>query len=154
MAFSQLFSLSGLLVLPFWFAMIALPRWGVTRRVMRSPLISAGAAALYLALVLPRLDEILPAVSGGSLAAVAALLGTPAGATIAWVHFLAFDLFVGRWAYLDSQERGIHPLVMAPVLLCTFMLGPIGYLLYLGVRAVAGLHTTARVAVTSPVPSR
>lgn len=151
---SQLFSLGGLLVLPFWFAMIVLPRWGVTRRVMQSPLVSAGAAALYLALVLPRLGEILPVVSGGPLAAVAALLGSPVGATIAWVHFLAFDLFVGRWAYLDSQERSVHPLVMAPVLLGVFMLGPIGYLFYLGTRAVAGFHPAAPVAVTSPTPSR
>ncbi len=153
MTLDRLFSLSGLLVLPFWFAMIALPRWSMTRRVIQSPLISMGAAALYLALVLPRLGEILPVVSGGSLVVVAALLGSPIGATIGWAHFLAFDLFVGRWAYLDSQERGIHPLVMAPVLLCVFMLGPIGYLLYIGVRAAAGLRPAARVAVTTPSPS-
>jgi len=153
MMLSQLFSLSGLLVLPFWFAMIVLPRWNVTQRVMQSPLPSVGAAALYLVLVLPRLGEILPVVSGGSLAAVAALLGSPMGATIGWVHFLAFDLFVGRWAYLDSSQRGVHPLVMAPVLLCVFMLGPIGYLFYLGVRAVAGYRPAARVAVTSPTLS-
>lgn len=152
MTLDRLFSLSGLLVLPFWFAMIALPRWSMTRRAIQSPLISMGAAALYLALVLPRLGEILPVVSGGSLVVVAALLGSPIGATIGWAHFLAFDLFVGRWAYLDSQERGIHPLVMAPVLLCVFMLGPIGYLLYIGVRA-AGLRPAARVAVTTPSPS-
>lgn len=117
---------------------------------MASPWVSAAPAALYAALVLPQLGAILPVVSGGSLTNVAALLGTEFGATVAWAHFLAFDLFVGRWAYLDSRERGINPFLMAPVLLFTFMLGPVGFLVYLGVRAVAGLRPAARVAAMPP----
>jgi hypothetical protein len=66
----------------------------------------------------------------------AVLLGSPAGATIAWVHFLAFDLFVGRWIYLESHERQVNPWLMAPVLFLTLMLGPAGFLLYLMVRSV------------------
>lgn len=152
MTFSQLFSLSSILVIPFWFAMIVLPLWSMTRRVIASPFISAGAAVLYLALVLPRLGVVLPAISGGKLTDVAVLLGSPAGATIAWVHFLAFDLFIGRWAYLESRERGIHALIMAPVLLCIFMVGPIGFLLYLGVRAITALRPAPRLAVTPSSP--
>ena len=60
-------------------------------------------ALAYLVMVVPRLPEILPVVARPELPAVAALLGTPAGATIAWAHFLAFDLFVGRWIYLDAH---------------------------------------------------
>ncbi|HRC77211.1 MAG TPA: ABA4-like family protein [Kouleothrix sp.] len=133
-----IFSLSNLLVLPFWLLMITLPRWRATERIMRSPLVSAAPALLYLVLVLPRLAELLPALANPTLAGVAALLGTPAGATIAWAHFLAFDLFVGRWAYLDSRERGVSAWIMAPVLLCVLMLGPVGFLLYLAARALAG----------------
>ncbi len=70
-----------------------------------------------------------------TLDTVATLLGSEAGATIGWVHFLAFDLFVGRWAYLDSQKRSISAWLMAPILYFTLMLGPIGFLLYLLVRA-------------------
>jgi hypothetical protein len=100
-------------------------------------LVSAAAAALYAALVLPRLGEIWPAVSRPTLSGVAALLGSPAGATIAWVHFLAFDLFVGRWIYLDSRDRQISAWLIAPVLFLTLMLGPAGFLLYLIVRSIA-----------------
>lgn len=131
------FSIAGPLVLPFWALMIFLPHWGVTHRVAGSPLIAAAPALLYAGLVVPRLEVVWPAVRGGSLAAIAALLGTPAGATIAWAHFLAFDLLVGRWAYLDSREQGLSAWVMAPVLLLTFMLGPLGFLAYLAVRAGA-----------------
>ena len=133
---ASLFRFSSFLVIPFWLLMILVPRWQWTKRIVHSPLVSAAAAALYAALVLPRLGEIWPAVSRPTLSGVAALLGSPAGATIAWVHFLAFDLFVGRWIYLDSQDRQISAWLMAPVLLLTLMLGPAGFLLYLIVRSV------------------
>ncbi len=84
------FSLSALLVVPFWLAMIVAPRWGVTRRVIGSPLVVLAPALLYGVLVLPRVGELLPTLSSPTLVGVAELLGTPAGATIAWVHFLAF----------------------------------------------------------------
>jgi ABA4-like protein len=47
---------------------------------------------------------------------------------------IAFDLFVGRWSWLDSRERGVPALVMAPVLLFTILLGPLGLLVYLALR--------------------
>ena len=131
-----IFSLSSLLVMPFWLLMIALPHWRWTRRIVQSPLIAAGPAMLYLILALPRLGALLPAVMNPTLAGVAATLGTSAGAALGWAHFLAFDVLVGRWAYLDSRERGISAWVMAPVLFFILMLGPIGFLLYLGVRAI------------------
>lgn len=136
MTMEIIFSFSSLLVMPFWLLMIVLPRWRMTQRLMRSPLVILAPALLYAALVLPTVWEILSAVSNPSLTGITALLGTPAGATIAWVHFLAFDLFVGRWAYLDSRERGVSGWVMAPVLFLTLMLGPAGFALYLLVYAV------------------
>jgi hypothetical protein len=140
------FRLSNVLVLPFWAVMILLPRWQWTARILRSSTGSVVPAALYAALVLPRLGEIWPAVSRPTLNGVLTLLGSPAGATIAWVHFLAFDLFVGRWIYLDSQERRISPWLMAPVLFLTLMLGPAGFLVYLIVRPLA--------AAVSPAPAK
>jgi Domain of unknown function (DUF4281) len=134
-----IFRLSNLLVLPFWAVMILLPRWRWTTRFMRSPFVSAAPAILYAVLVLPRLGAIWPAVSQPTLSGVEALLGSPAGATIAWVHFLAFDLFVGRWIYLDSLEHQVSPWLMAPVLFLTLMLGPTGLLLYLVIRSVVAV---------------
>ena len=133
-----LFKPSGLMVLPFWGLMIFLPGRRVTQRLMSSPLISATPAAFYAALVIPRFAEVWRAVSSPELSGVAAILGSPAGAMIGWLHFLAFDLFVGRWIYLDSRERGVSAWVMAPVLFLTLMLGPCGFLLYLMVRHARG----------------
>ncbi len=108
-----------------------------------------GLLLLYAALVLPRIGPIFAAVSSPTLAGLMALLATPEGATIAWVHFLAFDLLVGRWAYLDSREREVSPWLMAPVLFLVLMLGPIGFLLYLAVRAVASFARRANVATAT-----
>ena len=78
------------------------------------------------------------AVSNPTLTSITTLLASPAGATIAWVHFLAFDLFVARWVYLDSRSRHIPPWFISPVLFFVLMLGPVGFLLYLvGRTAVA-----------------
>ena len=140
-----IFRLSNVLVLPYWALVILLPRWRWTARIMRSPFISVAPAVLYAVLVLPRLGSIWLAVSRPALSGIASLLGSPAGATIAWVHFLAFDLFVGRWIYLDSQERRISAWLIAPVLFLTLMLGPAGFLLYLAVRSAVA---------TSPVPAK
>jgi ABA4-like protein len=146
-----LLATSSFLVLPFWALMIFLPHWGVTRRLIASPLIAALPAALYAALVLPRLVEIWALVSRPGVAGMAGLLGSSAGATIAWLHFLAFDLFVGRWLYLDSRERGISAWLMAPVLYLTLMLGPCGFLLYLLVRRVKGYLPSARALPVTTV---
>jgi apolipoprotein N-acyltransferase len=133
----RLFGWSSLAVMPCWALMILLPRARVTERLMRTPVAPALLALLYAVLVLPRMGALLPMLARPELAPVAALLGTPEGATIGWVHFLAFDLFVGRWAYLDARERGVSPWLMAPVLLLILMFGPLGLLAYLGLRALS-----------------
>lgn len=132
-----LFMISNLVVLPFWLVMILFPRRGLTHRIMRSLWPVVPVPVLYAALVLPQLGALAPVLANPSLAGISAGLATPGAALIGWAHFLAFDLFVGRWAYLDSRERGLSPWLVSPVLLFIFMLGPFGFLLYLLVRTLA-----------------
>jgi hypothetical protein len=134
-AMERFFELGNLLVTPFWLTMILAPRWRVTERLQRWPIGALAPALVYALLVLPRLGEILPVVARPDLGAVAALLATPAGATVAWAHFLAFDLLVGRWIYLDARQRGLSAWISGPLLALTLLLGPLGLLAYLTVRA-------------------
>jgi hypothetical protein len=53
---------------------------------------------------------------------------------LGWTHYLAFDLFIGSWEIEDAGKRGIPHWLMVPILLLTFMLGPIGLLTYFIVR--------------------
>jgi hypothetical protein len=132
---ATLFSLTFAVAAPFWALMILLPNWTVTHRIIRSPLIVVPVVAIYATLLVPAFAEVLPAVTDPTLDGVRELLGTADGAAAAWAHMIAFDLFVGRWAWLDSRERAVPPLVMAPVLLLMILLGPIGLAAYLVVRS-------------------
>jgi len=137
------FSASGLLVMPLWLLMILMPRRAFTLAIVRSPLVVLPAALLYTVLILPSLLDLLPVLARPELGPIAALLGTPAGATIGWVHFLAFDLFVGRWVLLDAHERGSSPWLVSPVLVLVLMVGPLGLATYLGLRTVLGQRRVA-----------
>jgi hypothetical protein len=144
---AHLFALGSLLVAPFWLLMVLAPRWRWTVRLVQSPFIVAGPMALYALLVGPRLLELLPLLVRPQLPAIAALLGGPAGATIAWAHFLALDLFAARWMFLDARGRGLPPAVMAPLLVLTLLFAPLGLGAYLVLQA-AGPERLGRVLRT------
>lgn len=141
---NMIFSLSNFFVIPFWALLILLPRWRWTQRIMQVPFFVAILALVYVVLVLPQLGTILPLLLRPEVANVAALLGTPAGATIGWIHFLAFDLFVGHWIYLDSRERGISSWFVSPLLFVTFMLGPLGFLSYFCLRTGYSIQSSRK----------
>ena len=74
----------------------------------------------------------------GTLDEVAALFRAPGLLLAGWVHYLAFDLFIGAWMVGDAQSRGLHGparLALLPCLVLTFGFGPVGLLLYFALRA-------------------
>jgi hypothetical protein len=71
-----------------------------------------------------------------SLEDVRRLFADPYLLLAGWVHYLAFDLFVGAWEVRDAQRLGIPHLLVVPCLVLTFLFGPAGLLLYGIVRAV------------------
>lgn len=133
---ARLFELGNLVVMPFWLAMIFAPRWSWTERLLRSWWIAAVPALFYAVLVVPQLPALLPLLAKPTLEAIAPLLGSTDGAAIGWLHFLAFDLFVGRVVYLDAKERGVPWPVSSLVLVTVLLVGPLGFLAHLVVRSV------------------
>lgn len=71
----------------------------------------------------------------GSLAEVKALMGSDEALLAGWIHYLAFDLFVGMWIAHDGWKKDISRWLLLPALLGTFMAGPFGLLLYFLIRA-------------------
>ena len=53
-----------------------------------------------------------------------------------WVHYLAFDLFIGSWQVRDARRNRVPFVAVVPCLVLTFLFGPIGLLLYLIVAGV------------------
>lgn len=56
--------------------------------------------------------------------------------TTAWIHFLAFDLMTGIWIKKNAQKHNINHWILIPCLFFTFMIGPVGLLLYLLIRLI------------------
>jgi len=85
----------------------------------------------------------------GSLADVQMLFTDPWLTLAGWVHYLAFDLFLGAWEVRDAGRRGIpHRWTIVPLVL-TLLFGPIGFLLHLAVclvRRRAGRHMDAETS--------
>lgn len=127
------FSIANWLVLAGW-VMLALSPLRRDALILAARLLVAAVATLY-ALLLVRglaLGPALPEGAGfGSLDAVMALLSRREAMLGAWVHILAFDLFVGSWIAEDAPRAGVPHWLVLPLLVTTLMAGPLGLLLYL-----------------------
>ena len=122
-----MFSACNLLATAGWVLLLAVPR---NRRAITiaGRAIPLTLAAVYLLLFVLHARESRGGFS--SLAAVAQLFDNHWLLLAGWVHYLAFDLFIGAWETRDAMARGVSRLWLAPCLVLTFMLGPIGLLCY------------------------
>ena len=66
----------------------------------------------------------------GSLAELRQLFERPGLLAAGWLHYLAFDLFVGTWIARDAAQRGLPHAAVLPCLALTFLFGPTGLLVY------------------------
>lgn len=134
MSFERLFALANGFALLSWLPLVFLPRWRPAAGIV-CPVIAVGLLSIAYALL------IVPMIGAGegdfsSLAGVQALFGNDRLLLAGWLHYLAFDLFIGSWEVRDARRNGVHHLLVIPCLFFTFMLGPVGLLMYLGIRAV------------------
>ena len=49
---------------------------------------------------------------------------------IFWTHFIAINLFIGGWIVKDSQKFSVNKVLLAIPLILTYLIGPIGLLIY------------------------
>ena len=133
-----LFSLANSVAAAGWALLVLAPRWRGTRAVVLNGALPLLLAAAYAALI--GYQTAAHPVSGagfGSLGEVSALFREPWALLAGWVHYLCFDLWLGAWQTQDAQRRGVPHGLLVPCLVATFLLGPLGLLLYCGVRRLA-----------------
>ena len=125
-----IFSLCNAVALFSWVALAIFPYQKAVHRILAG-IVVASLCVLYTYIILKSIGE--PGGSGSfsSLEGVMQLFTRKEAVLAGWIHYLAFDLFVGRWIYLDSRARDLTAWVVAPVLFLTLVLGPCGFLLYL-----------------------
>ncbi|MBU8546411.1 MULTISPECIES: ABA4-like family protein [Roseomonadaceae] len=136
MTLEAIFSAAGSLAIAGWLALLVAPRRRWANWLVAGLAIPALLAALYSVLLASHWGG---AEGGfGSLAEVAALFRTPGLLLAGWVHYLAFDLFLGAWICRRGAAEGMNPWLVRLCLPPTFLAGPAGLLLFLGMRAALG----------------
>ena len=130
-----LFNIANPIATVGWALLVLAPRWRVTRAVVLSGALPLLLAALYVVVIgYQTWAHPAPGAGFSTLGEVAALFRQPWALLAGWVHYLCFDMAVGAWEARDAQRRGVPHWALVPCLLATFLLGPLGLLLYSGVR--------------------
>jgi Domain of unknown function (DUF4281) len=141
MQWETIFSIANAWPLLFWLLLALGPRTEATARIV----LFGGIAPLALtyAVLLPliltgTLDPVGPPGAGSpnftELSGIMAIFQSKGGATVGWIHYLAFDLFVGLWIARNADRYGYFRWLQVPILFFTLMAGPLGLVLYLSLR--------------------
>ena len=137
---SSAFKVTNYTALLGWLVLFSIPLWPAQGRTLVLALIVTLLCIAYSYFIFlgKRHDapDARPRGSFFSLAGVISLFKSPRVVLAGWIHYLAFDLLVGRWETIDAQHRGIPHLAVVPCLFLTFMFGPAGWLAYVTLRAV------------------
>ena len=129
------FSIASVIAMPMWVLMLFFSKWKVTQFLIDFKVIPLALAFIY-AIYIFQAIQIGGMMDFGSLKSIMALFTEKNALLAGWVHYLAFDLLVGMWMLDQNKELRINQLLMAPCLFLTFMLGPIGFLLFMIIKTI------------------
>jgi hypothetical protein len=144
MSLEGVFSVANIVAMLGWITLVFLPKWRYASTFLTAAVIPGLLGLVYTYLIVTEFGK----TEGGfgSLAQVTLLFQNPAALLAGWIHYLAFDLFIGSWEVRDAQSHGIGHLLVVPCLFLTFMFGPIGLVLYLILR----YFTKRRLLIETP----
>jgi hypothetical protein len=142
----QIFAIVNGIAFATWLLLAALPRQRWVIEIVARKAVPGCFAVIYVAIIATKWGG----SAGGfsTLPAVATLFSQPWPLLAGWIHYLAFDLFVGSWEVQDAREHNIPHLLVVPCLVLTFLFGPAGWLAYGLVRA-----SRASLKPTTPATS-
>lgn len=130
MLYETIFNIFNSGILLFWMLLLFFPKQSITQKVIAYPWVPLVIAFGYI--------YFMGMTSGTFSADFTSLNGltkifqnaNPQGVAAGWLHYLAFDFWVGCWMLKNSQEKGVKHLWMLVPMLFTFMLGPVGIIIY------------------------
>ncbi len=137
MTATGLFSAFNMLALAGWIILgagIALKR-GWFRDTLAGTYIPVFMSTSYAILIMFFFSD----AEGGfdTLENVQKLFTSPWAALAGWIHYLAFDLFMGSRIARGMEEQGLPRWPLMIILPLTFLFGPIGYLVFEIVKATS-----------------
>jgi len=130
MLYETIFNIFNSGILFFWILLLVFPKKVFTQKIIAFPWVPLVIAIGYV--------YFLSTTTGTFSADFSSLYGLtemfqnakPRGVAAGWLHYLAFDFWVGCWMLKNSQEKRVKHVWMILPLICTFMLGPLGIILY------------------------
>jgi hypothetical protein len=138
----SLFSLAGFAAMAGWLALVLAPLRPRLAQAVAAFIVPAVIGLAYAGLIARFWGE----APGGfsSLDEVSALFGHRGILLAGWLHYLAFDLFVGAWEVREAGRVGLPHWMILPALALTFLFGPLGLLVFLALRAARLRRPVAR----------
>ena len=152
--FEIMFWASSLWIVPFWSLMWFVPNHAYTQRFV------GDLRWCFIPLLLPYSILALPEV-GTILLTFSTQMPTPEIVIdlfqedqvimLGWLHFLAFDMFVGRfiWLRMLAAERPLY--VSTPVLILCMMMAPLGCAIGVAATWESGVAMDTRASSNTPV---
>jgi len=140
------FSVATFLPQPFWLLLILFPNTKITKQIMGNLSVVVVLSLVHFFIVSASIGQPIGTApilefngvfdpNGDPQKAMMGMMRYPNFVSEEWSHVLTWDLFVGRWIWLDGLKRGIF--TPHSVLLCN-LIGPPGVLLHLATSIVTG----------------
>jgi hypothetical protein len=149
MILDTIFNVVNIIPLPVWLLMIITPEWHVTHKNVKSHITSIVIAVIFVILniIFFMNDTDTFDVTGFfSLDVITYVFSKKFIVLICWVHYLAFDLLIGSWIFLDNFNKGkpIPHLLIILCLILTYGFGPSGFLLYVTLKNIFKVKKTSK----------
>ena len=130
MVYETIFNIFNSGIILFWLLLLGFPKKDFTQKIIAFPWVPLVIALGYVFFLSTTTGTF--STDFSSLSSLTEMFknAEPRGVAAGWLHYLAFDFWVGCWMLKNSQEKGIKHLWMILPLLFTFILGPTGILFY------------------------
>ncbi len=136
-----MFHVVNAVALAGWLVLLASPFIPETSDRISGIAIPLLLSIAYAGLIIAYFEQ--PEGGFDTLENVTKLFAKPEAVLAGWIHYLAFDLFVGAWEVRTARRENIPFLAVIPCLFLTLLLGPAGFLAFTAVRG-------ARAATNRP----
>ena len=121
-------------VLPFWLILIFFPQSNICKYLVTSifPIFILSGAYVFMLYksYLNSFDFISNFDLYIGIESLSGLFTNKSFLIMFWIHFVTINLFTGGWIVRDSQRLGINKILLILPLVITYLIGPLGLLIY------------------------
>ncbi|GAA0872031.1 ABA4-like family protein [Gangjinia marincola] len=130
----EIFTTVNIVALSSWLLLAIFPYRKWSKKVLLS-LVIFGLSILYTTLMISYFD---PGTMDqfSTVKGLVALFGNQDTVVIGWIHYLAFDLLAGIYITSQAEKIKLNRILLTLCLVFTFMMGPLGFLLFLIIRSI------------------